>query len=281
MTIKELQEYGIKRLKESNIEDTILKIKLVLTSILNRPKEHLLIHADENVEEEKVKEFFQAVEKLENKIPLEYITKKREFMKLNFYVDENVLIPRPDTEILTEEVIKKCKKGKILDLCTGSGAIAVSLAKYIPESKVTATDISKNALKIAKKNAIENKVEVTFIESDLFDNIQEREWDAIVSNPPYIETDIINTLQPEVQKEPVIALDGGSDGLDFYRKIILNAQNYLKKDGLLALEIGYNQAKDVTQLLRGQKKYSEIEVIKDLGQNDRVVLARCKNVVFK
>ena len=162
---------------------------------------------------------------LKSGVPIEHITHQKEFMKLNFFVDNNVLIPRQDTEILVEEVIKIAKKIKaknILDLCTGSGAIGISLAKYLPETKIVATDISNDALNIAKKNAVINNVQnqMIFINSDLFRNLETQKFDIIVSNPPYIKTNVIEKLDIQVKNEPNIALDGGEDGLDFYRKII-------------------------------------------------------------
>ena len=198
-------------------------------------------------------------------------------MKLSFYVDENVLIPRPDTEILVEEAISICKKNnytKILDLCTGSGAIAVSLAKYLENVDITAVDISNNALKIAKRNARSNNVEekITFIESDLFDNLSNNKYDIIVSNPPYIKKEEINYLDKEVKREPRLALDGGMDGLDFYRKIAQNAFKYLNNKGTLCLEIGFNQKEKVINLLKKEGKYTNIYCKKDLGQNDRCLI---------
>lgn len=277
MNIKQLQEYAINKLKQAGVEEPILKTKLLVAYVLDKTKEYLLIHQDEEIDKEIVETFNNALEKLSNRIPLAYIMHSQEFMRMKFYVDENVLIPRQDTEVLVEKVMKTCKENsKILDMCTGSGAIAISLAKYIPQSSVTASDISIEALKIAKRNANSNNVKVSFIESDLFENIEEKEWDVIVSNPPYIETDVIKSLQQEVQMEPIIALDGGVDGLDFYRKIITDASSYLIKGGILALEIGYNQAEKVTELLKENRKYSEIEVIKDLAGNDRVIIAKLK-----
>lgn len=275
MTIAEVQKQGLKEL--NNVEEASLKTRLLLAYVLGKPKEYLIIHADEEITQNKIDKFFEGIDKLKNGTPLAYITHKQEFMKLDFYVDENVLIPRPDTEILVEAIIERCNENKkihILDLCTGSGAIAISLASYIPNSSVLGIDISKSALDIAKKNAQKNGVNVSFIESDLLENIDNKEWDVIVSNPPYIETDVIKSLQEEVKKEPIIALDGGKDGLDFYRRIISNAPSYLKNNGLLALEIGYNQANEVTELLNNMGCYDELEVIKDLGGNDRVVLAK-------
>ena len=198
-------------------------------------------------------------------------------MKLNFFVDENVLIPRPDTEILVEEVIKiakKTKAKKILDLCTGSGAIAVSLAKYLGDVEITAIDISSKSLQIAIKNAKSNQVEdkITFIESDLFSNITDDKYDIIVSNPPYIRKDVINTLTKEVQKEPKIALDGGEDGLEFYRKIVCESDKYLKFRGYLCLEIGFDQKNDVINIINNERKYVGTYCKKDLYDNDRIVV---------
>ena len=272
MNIKELQELGIEELKKNDIDEPVLKTRLLLSFILNKKKEYLIINYNEEIDKKIEKKFLNGISKLKEKIPIEHITKNKEFMKLNFYVDENVLIPRSDTEILVEEVIKRCNSGKILDLCTGSGIVAVSLAKYIKESMVYASDISKEALIIARKNAKQNGVNVKFIESNLFDNIKEKNFDIIVSNPPYIETDTIKTLQDEVKKEPIIALDGGKTGLDFYQKIISKAHDYLKKDGLLVLEIGFNQAKNVVSLLQ-EHEFKYIEVIKDLAGHDRVIIS--------
>ena len=200
-------------------------------------------------------------------------------MKLNFYVDKDVLIPRADTEILVEEVIKLAKKvgaKKILDLCTGSGAIAVSLAKYINKSEITATDISNEALRIAKLNAKNNNVEdrITFISSDLFQNVPEEKYDIIVSNPPYIKTKDIKTLNKDVQKEPKLALDGGIDGLDFYRKITKKADEYLKFGGFLCFEIGFDQKEDVIKLIEEQGKFKSTYSKKDLCDNDRIVITK-------
>ncbi len=167
--------------------------------------------------------------KLQEGYPIEYITHNKEFMKMNFYVDENVLIPRADTETLVSQIIENYTACNILDLCTGSGAIAISLAKYLPGSNVTASDISKKALEVAKKNAESNRVNINYIESDLFEKMENKRFDIIVSNPPYIETNTITKLQPDVQREPIIALDGGEDGLAFYRRIVLDAHRFLSK----------------------------------------------------
>lgn len=265
------------------IEDIPLKVRLLLEHVLNMNKFDLIINHDQEISKEKIIDFRMGLEKIKANVPIQYITNHQEFMKLNFYVDENVLIPQPDTEILVEEVIKYVEQHylnepnttpiKILDLCTGSGAIAISLAKYIDNCEITATDISHKAIQIAKLNAEKNLVhkKIKFIESDMFKNIKDCKFDIIVSNPPYIETSIIPTLSQEVQKEPLIALDGGNDGLDFYRVIINNADNYLKTNGGVFLEIGYNQKNKVIEYIKQTHKETKPICFKDLGDNDRVV----------
>mgnify|MGYP005767748681 FL=1 len=277
--IKEAIEKGMIELKVDNVEMPKLKARLLMQFILKKDRQYVIVNDMNNLTVAQEKKYFEYIKKLRKGIPLEYITHQREFMKLNFFVDENVLIPRADTEILVEEVIKIAKKmraKKILDLCTGSGIIAVSLAKYIDNCEITATDISKGAIAIAKKNAIINKVEdkITFIESDLFSNIPNSKYDIIVSNPPYIKKEIINKLDKQVQKEPRIALDGGYDGLDFYRKIIFQAYEYLKYNGYLCFEIGYDQKEDVSNLLKNNGNYSITYSLKDLYDNDRVIVAK-------
>ena len=210
---------------------------------------------------------------------MQHITHQQEFMKMNFYVNRHVLIPRPDTETLVEEVIqiaKRIKAKKILDLCTGSGAIAISLAKYIKTSQITATDISQEALEVAQKNAKNNQVEqqIAFLQSNLWEQIPKEKYDMIVSNPPYIKREIIRTLDEEVQKEPQIALDGGWDGLDFYRSIIGQADEFLKYGGYVCLEIGYDQKIDVIDLIEQEEKYVYTYCKKDLYGNDRVIITK-------
>lgn len=279
MTIKELILYGTKKIKEENIENANLQSKILLSELLNEPKEYLIINQDEEIKVKTEKEFKKNIEKIVNGYPIQYIIKKQEFMKLNFYVDENVLIPQPDTEILVEKVINICKElenVKILDMCTGSGAIAISLAKYIENSVVMASDISENALEVAKKNAKENEVEINFLKSDMFNEFSNIKFDVIVSNPPYIEKDVIKSLSKQVKYEPHIALDGGKDGLYFYKILTEDAYKFLNKNGYLCLEIGYNQKQSVTKLLNATNKYEEIYCIKDLANNDRVIIAKKK-----
>lgn len=211
-------------------------------------------------------------------IPLQHLTGEQEFMGFPFHVSEHVLVPRQDTEILVEEALKLVKAGDhVLDLCTGSGCIAVSLWKLCVGLAVDAADLSAEALAVAKENAKALAAEVSFLQGDLFEAVEGRQaYDCIVSNPPYIRTAVIDTLSEEVRAhEPYQALDGKEDGLYFYRKIIRNAGGYLKPGGYLLFEIGYDQAKDVSMLMQEQD-YEEIEVIKDLAGLDRVVKGKRK-----
>lgn len=289
MNIQEIQKYCIDKLRKNNIEDYNLKTKLLICNSINKPKEYLIIHDKEELDEAEVLEIKNNIERILEGYPIQYITGNQEFMGLNFFVNENVLIPQPDTETLVEEVMnisKTIEKPKILDLCTGSGAIAIALKKYIKnimqteapiptntDVEMVATDISRDALGVAKINAQNNSVEIDFIESDLFDNIDEK-FDIIVSNPPYIKTGVIRELDVEVQNEPHLALDGGQDGLDFYRKIIYNAYMYLEDEGYLALEIGYDQRDEVINLIEKTNQYKEIFSKKDLSGNDRIIVCK-------
>jgi len=208
-------------------------------------------------------------------IPLQHLVGTQEFMGLTFKVNENVLIPRQDTELLVENVADCLGNGKktVLDMCTGSGCIAVSIDRLSKDSKVTAVDISEKALEVAQENNRFNNANVTFIQSDLFTNVTGR-YDIIVSNPPYIRTDEIPKLMEEVKMhEPVMALDGMEDGLYFYKKICSEASDYLNDNGKIFFEIGYDQGDDVSEILR-QNRFCNIEVLKDLSGNDRVVIAR-------
>ena len=289
MKIKEVIELGKQVLIRNNIDDASLVARELLAHVLGQNKQYLVIHSDDELEEEYRSKFVDCINQIVSGKPLQYITNKQEFMGLNFFVDENVLIPQPDTEVLVEENIKKCisvaelgaeqSPIKILDLCTGSGAIAISLNYVLAQkninAEIMASDISEKALDIAKKNNESNNTSVKFAESNLFENIQKNDFDIIVSNPPYIKRKIIETLPCQVQAEPHIALDGGEDGLDFYKKIIDQACKYIK-NGYVLLEIGYDQKDEVEGLFRANGRYSEIETVKDLSNNDRCVIARVK-----
>ena len=281
MTISEAIKKGMIELKNENIEEPKLKSRLLMQSILNQTRQYVIVNDMEELEKNKEEQYFSAIKILKKGIPIEHITHQKEFMKLNFFVDKNVLIPRQDTEILVEEVIKIAQKTnakKILDLCTGSGAIAVSLAKYLPQSEITAIDISNDALKIAKKNAVSNNVEnqITFISSDMFTNLNEEKFDIIVSNPPYIKTNVIDNLDIQVKNEPHIALDGGKDGLYFYKKIINESYQYLKYKGFLCLEIGFDQKIDVIEIIENTNNFDRKYSKKDLYDNDRIIITQMK-----
>lgn len=273
MTIKEAIKYGSDLLKENKIEDYSIKVKILISFITGIKKDILINYEDVEILDNKLEIYIYNLNKIIEGVPIQYITKKQEFMGLDFFVDENVLIPQPDTEILVEEVLKISKlfnkKINILDLCTGSGAIAVSLSKYIKDVNIIATDISKNAIEIAEKNAIKNNVEnkIKFVVSDMFKNI-ENKFDIIVSNPPYIETKEIEKLSKEVKNEPIIALDGGNDGIKYYKIIADNYNKFLNIGGYLLLEMGYNQGESVSKLFKNS------EIKKDLSGNNRVILVK-------
>ena len=277
MTIREALTKGMIILKSNNIETPKLKARLLLQYILKKDRQYLIIYDNKEIEKKEQWEYFVNIEKIANGVPLQHITHTQEFMKMDFFVNENVLIPRPDTEILVEEVINLAKKidnPKILDLCTGSGAIAISIAKNVPSAEVLAIDISEKALEVAKKNSHKLQAKVKFEKSNLFSNIGKMKFDIIVSNPPYIKKTDIKLLSNEVQKEPEIALDGGYDGLDFYRKISNQAIDYLKFGSYLCFEIGYDQKEDVTEIIKNAKHFNNTYCKKDLFGNDRVIVTR-------
>lgn len=283
MKIKEILKLGIDTLKEKNIEEANLKARMLLSDILNKNKEYLLVHDEEDVDDNVKKVFLDKIERLRNYEPIQYILNHQEFMGLDFFVNENVLIPQPDTENLVEEVlhlVDKLNKDRneeirILDLCTGSGAIAISLSKLLgKKALIYASDISDEALKVAEENCMNNMVNVYFFKSNLFKKISELyKFDIIVSNPPYIETKALENLPDEVKKEPKLALDGGEDGLKFYKEISKEAKKYLLENGYLAFEIGYNQKESVKNILK-YEEYKNIYSRKDLSGNDRVVIGQ-------
>lgn len=277
LTINEILIYCINKLKNKNIEEPILKAKILVSYNLKKEKEYLIINGEKELKSSIIAKIKEDIYKVENGMPIQYITNNQEFMGFKFFVDQNVLIPQPDTETLVEEVIKLAKKinaNKILDLCTGSGAIAISIAKTIDAKKIVASDVSKEALKVAELNCNKNNTKnVSLIYSDMFDNINDK-FDIIVSNPPYIKTETIGTLSAEVKKEPKIALDGGKDGLEFYRRIVNKAYDYLENGGYLCMEIGYDQKDEVISILELNGRYCDIYSKKDLTGNDRIIICK-------
>lgn len=277
MTIKEIIIRYSKELEEISPTPR-LDVETLLQKVLDVDRLYILLNLDKSLSDDEEKLFNKFIEERLSNRPIAYIVENREFMGLDFYVKEGVLIPRPDTEVLVEEVIELGKdKGpiNILDIGTGSGAITVSLAKYLVNAKITSVDISNIALEIGKKNAQSNDVDdrITFIKSDLFTNIdKDMKFDIIVSNPPYIKREVIETLDKQVKDfEPYNALEGGIDGLDFYRAITTQGKNYLNKGGILAYEVGHDQSEDVSKLME-KDGYTNIYTRKDLQQIDRVVI---------
>jgi release factor glutamine methyltransferase len=283
VTVREALENAVSLLGEREYTNPSLDSMLLLSYVLEKDKTYIYLNLDKDISEDELERFYHIVRIRAKGYPLQYILKTQEFMGLEFYVEEGVLIPRPDTEILVEKIIDICKERyserdrvRILEIGSGSGAIAVSLAHYIENAKVYSVDIDETPLSVAKRNADMNGVNsrVSFILGDVFEplkNLDCREFDIIVSNPPYIKRAEIESLQLEVSTfEPKLALDGGEDGLYFYRKITEESGEHLAKGGLLAFEIGYDQAKDVEIMMKS--KYKDIEIIKDYGGNDRVII---------
>ncbi len=272
MTFEGALNYGKNLLKAAGIADYQLDAWYLMEYVCKLDKSQYYLRGPEEIEDEKFQEYELLLKKRGERVPLQYITGVQEFMGLNFKVDSHVLIPRQDTETLVEEALKILESGmEVLDLCTGSGCIIISLMKYAEkEIRGTASDISKQALLIAKENAKGNQVEVEWVRSDLFQNITGT-YDMIVSNPPYIPTGTIGDLMPEVRDfEPLEALDGAEDGLMFYRKIVQQGRKFLKSNGYLYFEIGYDQGGRVAFLME-EYGFRNVKVIKDLAGHDRVV----------
>lgn len=271
MTYREAVEFATKCLTDAGVPDAALDAWYLLQMVCRIERSYYYVHGEEDITQDAQKEYEIAVQKRAEHIPLQYIIGEQEFMGLRFKVNSNVLIPRQDTETLVEQVLKIVKPGmKVLDLCTGSGCVLISVLKNAPELIGMGSDISKTALLVAKENAKLHEVDAEWVRSDLFDNITET-FDVIMANPPYIPTGEILSLMPEVRDfEPENALDGGADGLDFYRKIAGQVKDYLNPGGYVYMEIGYDQGEAVSELMRNAG-FTEVEVIKDLARNDRVV----------
>ena len=314
MNYKELYEQGKNTLADARIEEAALDARLLLEAVCGTDRNTLLVHADRPVSAEEETAYLERIARRAERIPLQYITGVQDFMGLEFTVNESVLIPRQDTETLVEEAastiremgkdvekkpllsrLRKSEDIKVLDLCCGSGAIGISLSKICSDISVTAADISLPALQLAAENAAALRTDVEFLQGDLFEAIAQgkrilpggrtgrgrgtktRDFDMIVSNPPYIRTNSIAVLQEEVKAhEPLTALDGGRDGLDFYRRIVDRAWPWLKKDGWLLMEIVYDQGEDLRKIIKDNGNYTPAQVIKDLPGKDRVVKCRKK-----
>jgi release factor glutamine methyltransferase len=277
-TIKKLVDWTTEYLKKYSIEWPHLEAEILLAHSLKIPRIQLYVQFERVLTPDELAEYKKLLLRRTKREPIAYITGKQPFMSLDFEVNPSVLIPRPETEKLVEitiDLAKKLENPAIADIGTGSGAIAVSLAKYIPSAKVRATDSSKEAIEAAKSNAEKHGVQdrCEFFVGDLLNPLK-GEFDIIVSNPPYIKTGEIDSLQPEISKfEPRYALDGGDDGLNYYRKIVEEVAAYLKGNGSLVLEVGAGQAKTVNELIGKTGKFAAPEIIKDLSGIERVVVA--------
>lgn len=272
-TLGKIYREGIRKLQEAGVPDAKLDAWYLLEYVTGVSRACYLGHPDQEMDEEQEERYQELIARRQQRIPLQHLTGEQYFMGYPFLVNEHVLIPRQDTEILVEEAAGYLKPGmRFLDVCTGSGCILLSLLKLFPEVSGTGCDISDQALEVAKENARRLAVQnVCIIQSDLFSEITER-YDMIVSNPPYIPTEEIAKLQEEVRLfDPMIALDGKEDGLYFYRKIIKESTEYLRPGGRLLFEIGQDQGKAVTGLME-EAGYSQITVKKDLAGLDRVVM---------
>lgn len=277
MNYKEVYDRGVEKLAGADIAEAAVDARLLLEFVCKTDRNTLLAHADREVSEKEQERYNALIEKRSEHIPLQYLTGEQEFMGLTFIVNETVLIPRQDTEVLVEEIMRDLHDGmRILDLCTGSGCILLSLLQYSNNCEGVGTDLSEEALCVARENysrlkADKPEMEAAFIKSDLFENLDTEKFDIVVSNPPYIKTSVIDTLMPEVREhEPFMALDGREDGLFFYREITEGVKRYLVRGGMLYYEIGYDQAKEVAAIME-KEGFSEIEVVKDFAGLDRIV----------
>ncbi len=280
MTVMEVCKAMADKLAAAGIEDSQSDSKILFEYITGVNTNELYLNPDKELSDESVNECMEAVNKRIDHIPVQHITGRQEFMGLEFAVNEHVLIPRLDTEVLVEEAMRiELSHLRILDMCTGSGCILLSLLHYSHDCEGVGVDISPEALEVARMNADRLGIDAEFVLSDLFDGLKDNKltYDLIVSNPPYIPTDVIPTLMEEVKEhEPILALDGSADGLDYYRRIISESPAFITKGGNLMFEIGYDQGEAVSGLMR-DAGYSDVEVVKDLSGLDRVVRGRWEN----
>ena len=295
LLVKEMLTMGEKQLMDSDIADATRDCKILYCYMMDIPFSKIILEYQEILQDRLCDKYFELIDRRSKGEPVQYIMGSQEFMGLEFIVNENVLIPRQDTETLVEDALEiintgtlrgedmdvKRKEWDILDLCTGSGAIGVSLARIANKVNVTCSDISEGAIKVAKENAQKHGVakSVKFEQGDLFKpfskHFRKQKFDMIISNPPYIKSSIIPTLQKEVcEHEPLSALDGGESGLDFYERIVSGVGSHLRKSGVLLLEIGHDQGEAVSGLLSRNGEFTSIRVLKDLANRDRIVFAK-------
>ena len=276
MTYRECYEKGSRILNEAGIEESTLDARLLLEAVCGTDRNDLLVHGEQPVEPEAEEKYLNWIRQRAEHIPLQQLTGEQDFMGLTFSVNEHVLIPRQDTEILVEEVLKELHDGmRILDMCTGSGCILLSLLHYSNDCEGLGVDLSAEALEVAGRNVLkvlppEKAEHAHFLQSDLFEKV-EGKFEIIVSNPPYIASAEVEKLMPEVRDhEPRMALDGTEDGLHFYRRIIEEAGKHLVSSGMLFFEIGYDQGQAVSELMRTEG-YCDVQVVQDYAGLDRVV----------
>lgn len=286
MTIQNILNNAVEKLKTNNIENSLFEANILLCHVLGENKLFLVLNRDKELEKEDISMFNNYIEKRIKRIPLQYITGCQEFMSLNFFVNENVLIPRQDTETIVEYVLEDVRTRnnnqviRILDIGCGSGCISVSLAHYIEDVEIIAVDISEKALETAKKNAYFNNVseKINFYLNNVFNynfnDLFNFNFDYVISNPPYIPTETIVSLEKQVKDyEPKLALDGGESGLDFYYQIAKKSSSLLKNKGKLVLEVGHNQSNLVCEIIRNTNQFENIKKIEDLLNIERVISA--------
>jgi len=294
LPLKELIKIGENQLRDAGVADAAIDAKELFCYMMHIDRTRLMLCWQDILQDNQCEEYFDLVARRASRVPLQHITGEQEFMGLTFQVSDKVLIPRQDTETMVEDALDVIKSNKlrgeelsckarrgwnVLDLCCGSGAIGISLAKLAEDVKVTGSDLSADALAVAEQNAANiGAKSIRFVKSDMFEafrgKLGNKKFDMIISNPPYIRHDVIAELEPEVRDhEPMMALDGGEDGLDFYRQIVDEAPDFLKKEGIVMVEIGHDQMSDIIKLFSLDDRYSYVTGLKDLAGRDRIVVA--------